>query len=169
MTPIDNENDNKLLGSWNLLYHLQQDKNWKLSSYKYIMKNIDSVDKLITINESIPSDIIRYCMLFVMIDGVTPMWEDAKNRNGGCFSYKVTNKLVPGVWKELMYCLCGHTLMVDKKNMELVTGVTISPKKNFCIIKIWLSNCKLQDPTVITPIENISEMGCIFRKHEPEF
>jgi hypothetical protein len=27
----------------------------------------------------------------------------------------------------------------------------------------------LQDPTVITPIENISEMGCIFRKHEPEF
>jgi hypothetical protein len=158
-----------LMANWNLFYHLPQEKNWTVSSYKYIMKDINSLEKLVAITQVIPENIIRFCMLFVMLDGITPMWEDKKNRNGGCFSYKVTNKAVPEVWKELMCSLCGHTLTVNKTHMDLITGITISPKKNFCIIKIWLTDCSLQDPTSIIPIENLSKMGCIFRKHEPEF
>ena len=30
-------------------------------------------------------------MLFLMRDGIQPIWEDEKNRNGGCFSYKINN------------------------------------------------------------------------------
>jgi hypothetical protein len=160
---------NLLQNNWNYYYHLPQDKLWTESSYKYIMKDINSLEKLVSINESIPDDVIRFCMLFVMIDDVKPMWEDAKNRNGGCFSYKVINKMVHMVWKDLMYSLCGNTLTRNKSDMNLVNGITISPKRNFCIIKIWLSDCSLQDPECINPIDNLSNMGCVFRKHEPEF
>ena len=33
-------------------------------------------------------------MLFVMRNGINPMWEDPKNKDGGCFSYKISNKNV---------------------------------------------------------------------------
>jgi hypothetical protein len=108
-------------------------------------------------------------MLFVMRSGITPMWEDKRNRNGGCFSYKVLNKHVYDIWKMLFYALCGETLCKDVKYAHMLNGITISPKKNFCIVKIWLSDCKLQDPSQIIDIPNLSTQGCLFKKHAPEF
>ena len=85
-------------------------------------------------------------MLFVMREGIKPTWEDPKNRSGGCFSYKVVNKHVYNVWKELCYVLVGNTISNDKSFVANVTGITISPKKNFCIVKIWLANCENPEP-----------------------
>jgi len=158
-----------LIGKWNLYYHLPHDKQWDLQSYKSILSNIDTVESLVAINEHMSENIVKFCMLFVMRDGITPMWEDPKNRNGGCFSFKVINKQVPAVWKCLFYALCGETLCVDKTKSSSLNGITISPKKNFCIIKIWLDNCTMQDPNMIIPILNLSKQGCLFKKHEPEF
>ena len=104
-----------------------------------------------------------------MRKGITPMWEDKRNRLGGCFSYKVVNKLVYDVWKMLCYSLCGETLCKDVSKTHLINGITVSPKKNFCIVKIWLSDCSMQDPDVLIPIANLSKQGCLFKKHNPEF
>jgi len=158
-----------LIGKWNLYYHLPHDKNWDLSSYKLIMGDIDTVEKLVALNEKIPENITKHCMLFVMRKGIAPMWEDPKNRHGGCFSFKVTNKQVPDVWKTLFYLLAGETLSLEPKYNPQLNGITISPKKNFCIIKIWLCDCSVQDPSIITPIANLVKQGCLFKKHEPEF
>ena len=158
-----------LYGKWNLYYHLPHDKNWDLSSYKIISGKINTVEQLIAINENMPENIVKYCMLFAMRDGITPMWEDPRNRNGGCFSFKIANKQVHSVWKTLLYALCGETLCVDKRYNSLLNGITISPKKNFCIIKIWLENCSVQDPNIIIPIINMPKQGCLFKKHAPEF
>ncbi len=158
-----------LHGKWNLYYHLPHDKNWDFSSYKPIVENIKTVGELISTCECIPENILKHCMLFVMRTGITPMWEDPKNRNGGCFSFKVANKQVPAVWKTLFYALCGETLCTDKQNSKLMNGITISPKKNFCIVKIWLENCSVQDPNILIQIPNLSKQGCLFKKHEPEF
>ena len=54
--------------------------------------------------------------------------------------------------------------------VDKVTGITISPKKNFCIIKIWMTDCTNQNPAiVINEIKGISSQGCIFKKHAPEY
>jgi len=158
-----------LIDKWDLYYHLPHDKNWEISGYKKILSDIDNVEKLIAINETLPENIVKHCMLFVMRKGITPMWEDPKNRTGGCFSFKVINKQVNSVWKSLFYAMCGETLCVDKKHNSLINGITISPKKNFCIIKIWLLNCSVQDPNIIISIPNLLKQGCLFKKHEPEF
>jgi hypothetical protein len=164
------KNEETILNStWSLFYHLPQNKNWDLVSYVKIFEDIDTLEKLIAINEYVPENIVKFCMLFVMLKGVTPMWEDKKNRNGGCFSYKVVNKFVFDVWKELLYLLCTNKLTVTSSHMLNVNGITISPKRNFCIIKIWMSDCSIQNPTSISHIENLAKMGCIFKKHEPEF
>ena len=94
-----------LLGKWNMYYHLPHNKNWELSSYTSIMNSIDTAEKVILLNDSLHENVVKNCMLFVMRNGITPMWEDPRNRNGGCFSYKVINKCVPEVWKHLFYLL----------------------------------------------------------------
>ena len=154
---------------WNVYYHLPQDKNWDLSSYSVIMSSVESVEEVISVNELLNETIVKNCMLFVMRVGITPMWEDPRNRNGGCFSYKVVNKFVPEIWRHLFYLLCGESLCVEMENNKHVNGITISPKKNFCIIKIWLDTSMLQDPNAICAVPNLVKTGCLFKKHEPEF
>ena len=158
-----------LNGKWDLYYHLPHDKQWDIASYKPISKDINTIDELIALNENIPEEIVKHCMLFVMKSGIKPMWEDEKNRDGGCFSFKVSNRFVHDVWKILFYSLCGETLCENCKNNNNINGITISPKKNFCIVKVWLKNCDLQDPTILTNIPNLSKQGCLFKKHAPEF
>ena len=105
-----------------------------------------------------------------MRDGILPTWEDSKNRNGGCFSYKVSNKNVVEVWKDLTYVLVGESVSNLIPFVSSVTGITISPKKNFCIIKIWMTDCKNQNPAVVsTEVKGLTQQGCLFKKHVPEY
>ena len=158
-----------LLGKWNLYYHLPDNTSWSLDSYVPISRSINTIEEVILLNQTCHDDIIKNFMLFVMREGITPMWEDHKNRQGGCFSYKVSNKNVPEVWKSLFSMLCGESICIEDSHNKHVNGITISPKKNFCIIKIWLDTSSLQDPEIISYIPNLNKQGCIFKKHEPEF
>ncbi len=169
MQEVETQQESKLNDTWTLYYHLPDDKQWDLSSYKHILQNIGSLEQLMSVNEKTPEKIVKYCMLFVMRNGITPMWEDKQNRDGGCFSFKVSNKLVYDVWKHLFYSLCGESLCRDVVHSKKINGITISPKKNFCIIKIWLKDCSIQDPNILIPIPNLSKQGCLFKKHAPEF
>ena len=96
-----------------------------------------------------------------MKEGIKPMWEDKQNINGGCFSYKINNKVVTKIWKELSYALMGETL----SDYDIINGITISPKKNFCIIKIWISNCDNINPEIIKEIDGLYYNECFFKKH----
>jgi hypothetical protein len=160
---------NNLHGKWDLYFHLPNNSEWGLSSYSKIMESIDTVERVLELNTQISDKIVKNCMLFVMRNGITPMWEDKHNRDGGCFSYKVSNRFVPDVWKHLFFLLCGESLCVKKEDNQYVNGITISPKKNFCIIKIWLADSHIQDPDTITNINNLNKNGCLFKKHAPEF
>jgi hypothetical protein len=109
-------------------------------------------------------------MLFFMRDGIKPTWEDPKNRNGGCFSYKISEKNVFDSWKQLSFTVAGNSVSNQLNFVNKVTGITISPKKKFCIIKIWMNDCSNQNPAIITnEIKEISPLGCLFKKHAPEY
>jgi hypothetical protein len=153
---------NSLFSKIVLYYHLSNDKNWNFESYKLI-QSVSTVEGAVSLNENLSENIIKYCMLFMMKSGVPPIWEDQRNVNGGCFSYKVYNKYVVEVWKKLVYAFCGGSLMVNKENMKYVNGITISPKKNFCILKIWFENLKIQNAEEVVDIANLSRAGVIFR------
>ena len=154
---------------WVLYYHLPSDKSWTLSSYVVIDKNIDSAEKVVAMNTMVPDHVLYGCMFFCMKEGITPMWEDPQNKNGGCFSYRILNKTVPAVWRKLFSLLCGNSLCSNKKHEPFINGITVSPKKNFCIVKIWLNTCKFQDPTIIRDVIDLPRDGCLFKNHAPEF
>jgi hypothetical protein len=155
---------NKLNDSWTLWAHLPHDIDWTIKSYKPIM-TFSSAEEAVALCETLPNKMIKNCMLFLMRKGIQPVWEDAKNKNGGCFSYKVNNKSVPEAWKNLSYSLIGETLTEDMGLLSQINGITISPKKSFCIIKIWTAGCSYQNPGVILKIPELTTHGCLFKKH----
>jgi hypothetical protein len=154
----------QLNDKWVLYHHLPSEKNWTLSGYTVLSNDISTVNSVIAVKNYLPENMIKYSMLFLMRHGISPLWEDPKNRNGGCFSYKIFNKHVEQVWRDLMCTLCGETLC-DAKFCSYINGITISPKKNFCIVKIWMSTKEFQDPNIIRPVENLTKHGSVFKSH----
>ncbi len=158
----------KLKHSWTIYAHLPNIVDWSINSYKKIM-TIGTVEDMIAVSRGIPEKMVKNCMLFIMKKNINPTWEDKNNKNGGCFSYKILNKNVARAWSELTYRIVGNSISNEATFVKSVTGITISPKKNFCIIKIWMSNCNHQNPGVVVPVKGLQSQGCLFKKHTPEF
>lgn len=157
-----------LADEWCIWAHLPHDTDWSLNSYKNIY-TIKTVEEAIAVSQAIPPRLVKNCMLFIMRKGITPLWEDPRNRGGGCFSYKVNNKIVTDCWKNLSYSLTGESLSKNANLQKQINGITISPKKNFCIVKIWLANCEFQNASMIDCTSGIDAYGCLFKKHAPEY
>ena len=129
----------KLEDSWTLWIHLPQDIDWGLNSYKKIY-TFSTLENAILLIENIDKQMIEKCMLFIMKNNIKPIWEDNNNNKGGSFSYKINIENVNFIWKKLTYCLIGNTLTNNLELLKNINGISISPKKNFCIIKLWLGD-----------------------------
>ena len=152
---------------WCLWGHLPQNSDWSMSSYVKI-HTFNTVEEIIAINETLEASdvLIKYCMLFLSREDIEPTYEDPKNRNGGYFSYKVTNKMVIETWKQFTYSVVGETVSKNNNFNESITGLSISPKKNFCILKLFMTNCENTNPEMVgNKIHGISSIGCRFKRH----
>jgi translation initiation factor 4E len=157
-----------LSDKWVLWAHLPHDTDWSLSSYQKIME-LSTVEEVLSLYSAIPEKLVKNCMLFLMRKHINPIWEDPANRDGGCFSFKVINKNVYKAWVGLSYTLVGETLMKSKNLLHIINGITVSPKRSFCIIKIWLADCTMQNPNKLAMIQELDIHGCLFKKHKPEY
>jgi hypothetical protein len=160
--------------SWKLYIHLTNDPDWSVSSYK-VVDTVDTVDGAIALMNNMPQSCVDNGMLFFMRGGVKPVWEDPENRNGGCFSYKVEDfrKASPReIFKRICYAVMTDTLCDSADFMRSITGVTISPKLNFYIIKLWVGNKRVKsigDVRMDTELHALRPDACIFKEHVPEF
>lgn len=157
----------QLMNHWDIYCHLPNSDDWSLGGYIKVYDKLSIAEHAIALCECIPDNLIRYCMLFVMRHGVSPMWEDPRNKNGGKFSFKIVNKNVPEIWTAVFLALVGANLCRQPQHYANVMGVTISPKKNFCILKIWMTDCSLQDVTIFNDIAGLVKQKCLFRQHTP--
>ena len=163
------QSQNFLLDNWVAWAHLPNNNNWDLSSYIEI-GTINTAEDTCKYVENFPDILIKNCMLFIMRKGINPYWEDQQNIKGGCFSYKVSNKIVVQCWKNLSYLLLGETL-TNANISHHINGITISPKKNFCIIKIWLKEKDIYNNLNIHNYFNIPENyngEIIFKNHKDD-
>ena len=148
-TNVSNDkSDSKYMldSKWILWYHSPLDKSWGRDSYKSIIE-IESVEEYIILEKSwlecLPT--VVEGMYFVMRKNkngstIYPQWEDPNNINGGYWSFKVENLDAQNIWFILFKLLIGESLLDNEQNPYLINGISISPKRTFCIVKIW--NCK---------------------------
>jgi len=145
---------------WVVWAHLPHDTDWSMNSYISIM-TVTYVEEINALMHTLPDSLLSTCMFFCMKEHVKPVWEDPANKQGGCFSYKITQS-IGDCWRNVSYSMVGKTLSKEKGFQDAVNGISISPKKNFCILKVWMSSCSFQDASKITFLK---PNGCIFKKH----
>jgi len=159
---------------WSCWIHYQNDNEWTLESYKHIAK-FSYLKEITLFIENLHESIIKKTMVFFMKDTILPLWETEDNIDGGCFSYKISNNNIVAIFKILLYKIVGNTLIDDENISTNINGISISPKKNFCIIKIWMKkmDCfdnfdtsSTKDPFAIHTIFAIEEQICVFKQHK---
>ena len=159
----------KLQSIWTLWYHDPNNNNWDFNSYHEVI-SINSIEEYLCVFKNINEYHIQNGMFFLMRGYIRPIWEDEKNSCGGCRSYKVDKKDVYQVWKELGALIIGENILPElhnDENWDIVNGISISPKKAFSIIKIWINNYKFEDiiPNV-KEIELMENKEGLFRRHQ---
>jgi translation initiation factor 4E len=126
--------------SWNLYFHNPDDNDWTNISYKMI-GTISTVDDWCKANLAF-SELWHKGMFFLMKDGIMPQWEDISNKKGGCFSFKVNKPESSNYWFKMSSLVLSNTLGKDQNINDNITGISISPKRNYCILRLWLGSHK---------------------------
>ena len=94
-----------------------------------------------------------------------PIWEDQENLNGGCWSFKLSKKDTYKAWMELAVFLIGETLFLGDNKMD-INAISISPKKNFSILKIWNKNKNINSiDNINSKLSNFDLSSAIYKPH----
>jgi hypothetical protein len=143
---------------YTLWFHSSSDTDWSMASYHEIF-SFSTPEEFWTMNKSLMdrSKMLLNGMFFIMRHGIKPMWEDPKNAGGGYISWKLDKPVVADAWENMSALFITRDLGEFSKYNP--TGISISPKKNNNIIKLWVAN-------EITPyeFENVKmSPNCIFK------
>jgi|UniRef100_A0A6C0JC30 hypothetical protein len=153
-----------LNSNWTIWYHKSNDTNWNLESY-IKLATLSSVEDFSIVYNSLKPIHVQNSMLFVMREGINPIWEAPENKDGGCFSFKIYRQDIYEAWNELSCLLIGENILKDKTDFSCINGISISPKKTFSIIKIWLKNNDNNEANKFHNINKFNFTESIYKKH----
>jgi hypothetical protein len=122
--------------TWVLWYHDPENKDYSLNSYIQVA-DFSTVEQFWSVIDAIPKVAWECGMYFFMKQGYPPLWECEENKNGGAWSKKIDASQAHTTFIDLMiHSLTGELMLTNKSTL---VGLSISPKGQFHIIKIW--NC----------------------------
>jgi hypothetical protein len=162
---------NPLNTKWCVWYHNPMDKNWSLNSYIKLYE-FDSIESFWDLyknwDDYLPK--IYEGMFFIMRkledNLIYPLWEDKHNRNGGFWSFKINKEAAKSIWEDLSVFLISESLCVNTKDSMMINGISISPKKSFCIIKIWNNNKLKCDLGILSKFnKTLNYNECMYKCH----
>ena len=116
------------------------DSNWNKNSYEKLITLRTSSD-FWTVFDIIQPKLSRG-MFFFMKNEIFPKWDDSSNNDEYVFiSIKIIKENVGVFMEDLLLKLVAECLSeIENDN---INGLSISPKKNFCICKIWIKSSKV--------------------------
>lgn len=137
---VNEDADRSLSCTWVLWTHSLASNDWSLDGYNPIIEinTVSEFWKVFNNFDKLGADCFH---MYLMRKGITPMWEDKQNRNGGVCSIKIDFEKSIKEFEELCSYLVTDNLTENVSDCDNITGVSFSPKINsrfsFSIIKIW--------------------------------
>lgn len=126
--------------TWVLWAHDANGSDWTIESYDKVY-TVSKASHFWGLFNNITKCGIRVKHLFFMKDETQPTYEDPNNRHGGICSFKVEyDRMIP-LLRDIMCRIFLNELTTNDDN-EDITGVSISSKSNWGMIKIWNKNSK---------------------------
>ena len=155
-------NEYKLNNKWTLWYHSLKNKNWDNKSYVKVIELNTLLDYKL-LEDIMRINHLQNGMFFLMKNDIFPTWEDPKNRMGGCISFKYDNNILKEWLKVLLLCITDNLSDYNKE----INGLSISPKKEFNILKVWIKNDSNDYKILIKQYEPYMKLDkCVYKKHE---
>lgn len=140
--------------NWNIWIHNVNNNDWNIKSYKQIYKITNFVNFWKLYN-NFPN--LNNHIFFLMKNDIKPIYEDINNIKGGFYSLKIHQDNAFNIWKNLSIDLI--TCNLEKNKYNIINGLSIIKKKNFFIIKIWISNKKYNN------LKYINLTNSIYKKY----
>lgn len=130
---------------WSVYFHNPISSNWERDGYVKI-SDISTIQDFWKVYNQLASH-IHNGMFFFMREHIFPTWDDPLNKDGSFLSFKVVKDKIQEFSELILIRLLGETLLIDQqqKKWDIINGISFSPKKNFCIVKIWFRNKELKD------------------------
>jgi hypothetical protein len=162
-----------LNSTWVIWYHNPSDNNWETKSYIKLYE-ISTLEDFFRFQNTWKNNLPRLnlSMMFMMkkldnYEYIYPMWEDTNNKPGGCWSFKVSSTNIDHVWTQLCFYIMTANTSSSEEVTNSVNGISFSPKKGFCIVKIWNATTENQDINLLNPgIETFLDFStCIYKSH----
>ncbi len=119
---------------WTLWYHSVKDNNWTQDSYKKIF-TISNLGDYEILKVILKKTHLQNSMLFLMKDEILPIWEDPENIDGCSVSFKIVGNDVVNEWNDIILSVITNDILLKEENN--INGISISPKKEFNIVKLW--------------------------------
>jgi len=132
----------KLQYTWVLWYHDPELKDYSPSSYIKVA-DFSNPQQFWSVIDSIPREAWECGMYFFMRRGFSPIWESPENKAGGTWSKKIEAAQAHTTFVDLMVHCVANELLINRK--ETLSGISISPKGQFHIIKIWNTTTSVSD------------------------
>lgn len=129
------ELDILLQDTWTYRFHDPNNNDWTMGSYVRLA-DVSSISDMWEVHTCTQKRLVDG-MFFVMREHVFPCWDDPENIHGGCISLKVLKTELHTFWEELLIGVLGE-VMVTGSDWSLINGISTSPKRYYCIVKLWL-------------------------------
>ena len=127
---------------WILWYHDPEVRDYSLESYIKVA-DFTSVQQFWSVIDTIPKEAWECGMFFFMKNDCPPQWDAPQMERGGTWSKKIDAAQAHTSFVDLMVHCISDELLVQYK--DTLAGISISPKGQFHIIKIWNTNKKFCD------------------------
>lgn len=164
---IDDGSHLKLNSQYIFWCHDIHSKDWSINGYKKLCY-INNVSEFWRLFNNLDKMDYKHTNYFLMIHNTEPTWEHPNNRDGGVCSLKVPIDESINIFTNL----CMH--MVINKLSKIkgdINGLSICPKNNWAIIKIWNKdrNNDLTNSLCDPIIEKYKVHSIKYKANEPEY
>lgn len=139
--PSKNESPVYLNDTWSFYFHDPHNADWRTCSYHKV-SDVSTAQDYWAVQDKLGENLCKG-MFFLMREHIFPCWDDESNIKGGCMSLKVLKQDLLDFWNELVTMILTENLLYDEHKAgwwNMINGISTSPKKHFCIVKIWLGN-----------------------------
>lgn len=134
----NNINNSNLTHNYTIWFHDANDTNFDIDTFHNIT-TFNTINNYFIINQLLKNNykMLLNGMFFIMKNNIKPIWYDNNNKNGGCISWKIEKYNSIKYWENLLLLFITDNLPKEL-NKYNINGISINPKKNCNIIKVWL-------------------------------
>jgi hypothetical protein len=134
-------------GSWTLYFHSPEETKWTLNTF-VSLGSMKTWDDFWNIMDALKIESLSEGMFFMMRDPSPPLWESHQNIRGGCYSFRCQKKEAHDIY--LNHIIASMLGQLSTSIENRINGISISPKRNFNIIKVWNTDAqKFNSPSNI--------------------